>query len=88
MTAHVRALGYAIVGTADLDAWQAFAVDVLGLHAAERTEDRLLLRRDDCAYRLDLRRSEVEGIQALGWDVAAMQRWTSSPRGSPMPDMR
>jgi 3,4-dihydroxy-9,10-secoandrosta-1,3,5(10)-triene-9,17-dione 4,5-dioxygenase len=70
MNARVRALGYAIVGTSDLAAWQAFA-ELLGLQVAERTEDRLLLRMDDYAYRLDLRRSEVEGIQALGWDVGS-----------------
>jgi len=69
--ARVRALGYAVVGASDIEAWHEFAVDLLGLHAAERTEERLLLRMDDYAYRLDIRTSDEDGIQALGWDVGS-----------------
>lgn len=69
MVAEVKALGYVVVETVDLDAWQAFACDFLGLMAAERTDDRLLLRMDEYAYRLDIRKGENEGITAMGWDV-------------------
>ncbi|HEV7197094.1 MAG TPA: VOC family protein, partial [Pedococcus sp.] len=71
MNASVKALGYAVVDTTDLDAWYRFGVELLGLQAAERTKDRLLLRMDEYAYRLDVRRAETDGVVALGWDVGS-----------------
>jgi 2,3-dihydroxybiphenyl 1,2-dioxygenase len=69
MTAAVRSLGYAIVTATDLDAWQVFACDLLGLQAVERTSDRLLLRADEKAYRLDIRKGDIDGVTTLGWEV-------------------
>ena len=65
----VRSLGYAIVSATDLDAWKEFAVDLLGLQIAEQTNDRLLLRMDEKAYRLDIRLSDQDEIVTLGWEV-------------------
>ena len=69
MTAKVRALGYAIVDSRDLDAWQRFACDLLGLMCASRTDDRLVLRMDEYTYRLDIRKADKEGVSAMGYDV-------------------
>ncbi|MGW1023907.1 VOC family protein [Streptomyces sp. NPDC002577] len=71
MNASVKALGYAVIAATDLDAWYDFGVELLGLHCAERSEERLLLRMDEYAYRLDVRRSDHDGIDVLGWDVGS-----------------
>lgn len=68
--AAVRSLGYAIVSATDLDAWKEFAADLLGLQVVEHTADRLLLRMDEKAYRLDVRRSDTDEVSVLGWEVA------------------
>lgn len=74
MTATVKALGYIVMAAADLDAWQVFGADLLGLQVAERTDERLLLRMDQYAYRFDVRRSEdKEGVVAVGWDVGTQE---------------
>ncbi|HEX3959657.1 MAG TPA: VOC family protein [Trebonia sp.] len=67
--AKVTGLGYAIIGATDLDAWKSFACDLLGLQAVEHTPERLLLRADERAYRLDIRRAATDGVTALGWEV-------------------
>jgi 3,4-dihydroxy-9,10-secoandrosta-1,3,5(10)-triene-9,17-dione 4,5-dioxygenase len=67
--AEVIGLGYVVVETRDLDAWKAFACDLLGLQSALETPDRLLLRMDEKAYRLDIRRGDAEGDSVIGWEV-------------------
>jgi 2,3-dihydroxybiphenyl 1,2-dioxygenase len=65
----VCSLGYVIISSGDLDAWQKFATDLLGLQVAERTPDRLRLRNDDKIYRAEVVRGEAEGVTVLGWEV-------------------
>jgi 3,4-dihydroxy-9,10-secoandrosta-1,3,5(10)-triene-9,17-dione 4,5-dioxygenase len=68
--ASVRGLGYLIVHATDLAAWEEFTVGLLGLQIAERSPDRLLLRADEKAYRIDVVRSEtVDAVAAIGWEV-------------------
>ena len=69
MTARVKALGYAVITAPDLDEWVEFGSGLLGLQVAHRGEDRLLLRMDHYAYRLDVRKAPEGGALALGWDV-------------------
>lgn len=66
----VRGLGYVVVHATDLAAWDRFAVGLLGLQAAERTGERLLLRADEKSWRLDIRRAAVDGVAAVGWETA------------------
>ncbi|WP_033292447.1 VOC family protein [Amycolatopsis jejuensis] len=70
MSASVRSLGYAIVAAPDLTAWKEFAADLLGLQVAESSADRLLLRMDEKAYRLDIRKADHGGVTAIGWETA------------------
>jgi 3,4-dihydroxy-9,10-secoandrosta-1,3,5(10)-triene-9,17-dione 4,5-dioxygenase len=65
----VRSLGYVVVSTGDLDAWEAFATGLLGLQVSERTADRLLLRNDRYWCRLRVELGSAEGVTALGWEV-------------------
>ncbi len=67
--ARVEALGYLVATVKDLPAWKKFAVDVHGMQIVEQTRDRLLLRLDARAWRLDLRAGSEESIDAVGWEV-------------------
>ena len=67
--AEVRSLGYVVVEATDLDAWKAYACDLLGLQAVVDTPDRLLLRLDEKAYRVDIRRGDTDAVSAIGWEV-------------------
>jgi 2,3-dihydroxybiphenyl 1,2-dioxygenase len=65
----VVGLGYLVLNATDLDAWEAFASDLLGLQVATRTADRLVLRMDDMSYRFDIRKSDNDGVEAVGWEA-------------------
>lgn len=67
--AEVRSLGYVLITAGDLDAWEKFATELLGLQVAERTPERLRLRNDEKLYRLEINRGEGEGVTTLGWEV-------------------
>lgn len=70
----VQALGYVGLGVKDLDAWENFATQILGLQSGGRTDDgRLLLRMDEYAYRLALHRDDSDDIAYAGWEVADAQ---------------
>lgn len=69
MNATVRSFAHLVVGTDDLDAWQAFGSDLMGMQVASRDDDRMLLRMDEYGYRLDVRRSDHQGFLAVGWDA-------------------
>lgn len=65
----VVGLGYLIIEATDLDEWQTFACDLLGLQAVVRTPDRLSLRVDEKAYRIDVRQAESDAVAVIGWEV-------------------
>jgi len=65
----VRSLGYVVISAGDLDAWERFATELVGLQVSERTPDRLRLRNDRNWYRLLVERGEAEGVTTLGWEV-------------------
>jgi len=64
-------LGYALVDSARLPEWKRFAVEGLGMAAAEESDSLLALRTDDHARRLVVRRGASEDVDALGWEVAS-----------------
>lgn len=65
----VTGLGYMLIDASDIDAWEKFACDLLGLQAVVRTPDRLVLRVDGKAHRMDIRRAESEAVSVIGWEV-------------------
>jgi 2,3-dihydroxybiphenyl 1,2-dioxygenase len=69
--ASVVGLGYVIVSATDLDSWSAFAGGLLGLQVVQPSEDRLRLRMDERAYRLEVCRSDHNGVEVLGWELAS-----------------
>lgn len=68
----IKALAYLAINTPDLDGWEDFATEVLGL-VPERSEDRIKLRLDDRSYRLDIRRADGDAAAWIGWEVASPQ---------------
>lgn len=64
-------LGYALVDSACLPEWKRFAVDGLGMAAAEDADTLLALRTDGHARRLVVRKGALEDVDALGWEVAS-----------------
>lgn len=69
MTARISNLGYAVFGVSDLDAWQRFAQDIIGLQLGRGVPgESLALRMDDYEQRLLLTRSGEDDLLALGWE--------------------
>jgi len=67
----ITGLGYLGLGVKDVDAWESFSTQILGLQSGGRTDDgRLLLRMDEYAYRLALHRDDSDDIAYAGWEVA------------------
>ncbi|ODQ86173.1 VOC family protein [Mycolicibacterium holsaticum] len=65
----VTGLGYVLIDASDLDAWEKFACELLGLQAVVHTPERLVLRLDQKAYRVDIRRAETDAVSVIGWEV-------------------
>ncbi|CAB3788521.1 3-methylcatechol 2,3-dioxygenase [Paraburkholderia caffeinitolerans] len=67
--ASVSNLGYLVLGVSDLDAWEHFAVDIIGLQAGQRVAgESLALRMDDYAQRLLLEKNDADDLLAAGWE--------------------
>lgn len=65
-------LGYAVFGVSDLDAWERFAVDLIGLQVGRRDADRLLtLRMDEQEQRFVLEKGRDDDLRAAGWQLAS-----------------
>ncbi|MEU3609620.1 VOC family protein [Streptomyces sp. NPDC035033] len=67
----IRALGYLRLETTRPDEWRRYTLDLLGMtEAAGSTDDALLLRLDDRAYRIEIRTGESDRLLAAGWELA------------------
>lgn len=68
MTHDIR-LGYLGFEVRDLAAWEAFAVDVLGLQVGARGEGTLDLRCDDRSARFFVTEGPGDDVAVFGWEV-------------------
>jgi 2,3-dihydroxybiphenyl 1,2-dioxygenase len=68
MTA-IQSLGYVGLAVSDLVGWEAFATDLLGLQAVQRTDGAVDLRMDNYATRLRLIHGTQDDIAYVGWEV-------------------
>jgi 2,3-dihydroxybiphenyl 1,2-dioxygenase len=66
----IRALSYVAVEATDLDAWERFANEFLGMPTTREGDGRLLLRMDERAYRFDVRLGSEDRLLWLGWEVS------------------
>ncbi|TMK65015.1 MAG: 2,3-dihydroxybiphenyl 1,2-dioxygenase [Actinobacteria bacterium] len=68
----VKALAYVILDSPDLDTWERFGSDVLGMEPVRRGGD-LLLRMDERAHRIVVQPAAKNALVAVGWDVDEAQ---------------
>lgn len=66
----IRALSYVGAEVSDLEAWERFAQEFLGMPTTREGGDRLLVRMDERSYRFDLRRGSDDRLLWLGWEVS------------------
>lgn len=73
--ATVNALGYVVIEASDLDAWQRFGQDILGMAACRADEDHLYLRMDEREWRILVQRGPRDDLAVMGWEVADHARF-------------
>ena len=66
----IRALGYLILSSPQVDEWSRYGQEVLGMMAGADSGDRLFLRIDDRPYRVAVQPGDTESVLAIGWEVA------------------
>lgn len=66
----VKAMGYAVIGTRDIERWRRFAADVLGLMVLEAEGGGLYLKMDERHARYLIVPHEREAYLATGWELA------------------
>jgi len=67
----IRSMGYVRVASTDLPAWEQFAGNVLGLAEGRGpTQGNLYYRIDEVSARLVVFASDVDRLEATGWELA------------------
>ncbi|MEW2522648.1 VOC family protein [Actinacidiphila alni] len=73
---YIKALGYIGIGAKDLDAWEEFAHDILGLHVTREKDaddvETLFLRMDARQHRIAVRAGD-DTLSYVGWETATEQ---------------
>ena len=62
-------LAYVVFEVSDLDQWETFAVDIVGMQIARREHDSLSFRVDDYEQRLWLARGARDDLTVAGWEI-------------------
>ena len=73
--ASVTQLGYVGISVKDIDEWERFATETLGLQVWAREPDgSLLLRMDENQYRFAVHPTGKDDLDYLGWQVSSEQQ--------------
>lgn len=64
----IASLGYLVINASDLDHWESFACNLLGMQVGQRTEDLLTLRMDERQQRIIIESGRIDDLTALGWE--------------------
>jgi len=85
--ASVTQLGYVGIGASNLEEWEHFATDVLGLQSNGIDDDgNLSLRMDEYSHRFIIKPNGKDDIEFVGWQASPHSgRW---PSNSVMPASR
>ena len=68
--ASITQLGYLGIGVSDINAWEEFATQTLGLQVSDKEDDgTLLLRLDDYHHRFLIHPTGQDDVTYLGWEV-------------------
>jgi 2,3-dihydroxybiphenyl 1,2-dioxygenase len=70
MTA-LRNLSYVIVAASDLDTWENYASNIIGLAVASRDATHLGLRMDAEPWRIRIERGEDDDLTHAGWEIGS-----------------
>ncbi|MCM2319485.1 MAG: VOC family protein [Pseudomonas sp.] len=65
--AEINSLGYVGLGVSDLDQWQCFATEILGLQVGQRDAQGLSLRMDEHQQRIFLEENSIDDLLVAGW---------------------
>ncbi|HTO08935.1 MAG TPA: VOC family protein [Myxococcota bacterium] len=77
----VTELGYMGLGVSDLEAWQKFAREIVGLEVVDEGEgDRCYLRMDYWHHRIVLHRDESDDLAYLGFRVAGADEFLDTQK--------
>ncbi|MGH7906481.1 MAG: VOC family protein [Candidatus Binataceae bacterium] len=69
-TASVKQLGYIGVGAKNIDAWERFGTEILGMQLVERGDDgSLYFRMDEYHHRISVHPDPCDDLMLLGWEV-------------------
>jgi 3,4-dihydroxy-9,10-secoandrosta-1,3,5(10)-triene-9,17-dione 4,5-dioxygenase len=75
----VKSLGYVVIQTTNLAAWQDFACNIVGLMAAPAPREGVaLFRMDDRPYRLWVEQADRDGFVAPGWEFANREEFEAA----------
>ena len=66
----VRALGYIVVQSADVDTWRGYAENVLGMQAQDATDGALYVKMDERDFRYLIVPGDADRYFATGWELA------------------
>ncbi|PRB81404.1 VOC family protein [Pseudomonas sp. MYb185] len=69
--AEISSLGYVGFGVSDLDRWQVFATDILGMQVGRRDATSMTLRMDEYCQRFFLEQNDIDDIIAAGWEFTS-----------------
>ncbi len=76
----VSSIGYARIESTDLDAWQNFASEILGLMVIRNnhSQDLLRIRMDDHPFRFLVQAGENDRLLACGLDCGSQIQWQAN----------
>lgn len=74
----ISALGYVCIGASDLDAWERFACDVMGLEARRANDGALMLRVDRRDWRFRIEQGSEDDITVVGWECDSQDEYEAT----------
>jgi len=64
----ISALGYACISASNVDKWERFACEVMGLQGRRSDDGALLLRFDQRDWRFRIEQGDDDDVTVLGWE--------------------
>lgn len=74
----IRALGYFVAQTTDLNEWQDYAENVLGMMTSPAPGGGLYIKMDERPFRMLIVEGEDKRYQASGWELASQEAFEAA----------
>src|SRR5215472_16598663 len=68
--ASVSQLGYLGLNVSDLNEWERFATELLGLEVVDKTPQGFFMRMDEYHHRFIVQQGSEDDVAFIGWEVA------------------